>query len=574
MELTRLGLTEYEGKTYLALLELGQAKAGEIALRTGIPRNRVYDTLDQLSNLGLAEIILDETRLYSPLPFEGFLERRIKDLQSGVEALRDEKDRIARLLKPVTQSEAAASPGAIRIIKGSQSNDALLRELLGKAERRFDAALTPGSVVRVLGDPDTLKDIEVALARGVEVRLVAAVAPLNAGVIEAAAAVLGPVVRAARQEVLHIARVVVDGAELYLRQPVGDEIRSRAEVGFVSDSPILVADAEDYIGQLWEAASTVAERLSEISTGVRTEWEKPTRDVAAGAEELVRATRLARREIITMTDTTSDFPREHSLRIAQAIGEAAQRSVRFRLITRITPENAALFSGQPPFAEVRHLDRPDFRFQIVDEDHLTEMIAANPDGTGLMVSSTIRAKILGYRGFFEERWRQAIPLAERLEQIREGREAPKVEVFQGGDRGLRVWRLLSDRVRERVDCVAHADQFREHAESEAERRRERMKRGVRYRMLIVGGALPPEVARAYAESAIEVRYGEGPLLASVVVVDGATALVSPQMEGPRPGTAEPAFRWVTEDARVVRTLQKGFEAAWARASSEPPKPDP
>jgi sugar-specific transcriptional regulator TrmB len=49
-----LGLSENEAKVYVALLELGQTTTGQIIKKTGIYRVMVYDTLEKLLNLGLA----------------------------------------------------------------------------------------------------------------------------------------------------------------------------------------------------------------------------------------------------------------------------------------------------------------------------------------------------------------------------------------------------------------------------------------------------------------------------------------------------------------------------------------
>ena len=53
--LKRLGLTEYESKAYIALLEHGEADALEISRRSGVPRTRIYDILSRLESNGFIQ---------------------------------------------------------------------------------------------------------------------------------------------------------------------------------------------------------------------------------------------------------------------------------------------------------------------------------------------------------------------------------------------------------------------------------------------------------------------------------------------------------------------------------------
>ena len=53
-QLTRLGLTSYEAKAYLALTRRGSSTAAEVARLAGVPRQRIYDVLASLVGKGLA----------------------------------------------------------------------------------------------------------------------------------------------------------------------------------------------------------------------------------------------------------------------------------------------------------------------------------------------------------------------------------------------------------------------------------------------------------------------------------------------------------------------------------------
>lgn len=65
--LRKIGLTEYETKIYMALLELGESTSGEIMNNSGVNSGRIYQILDSLKAKGLiSEIIKNKVKYFSP----------------------------------------------------------------------------------------------------------------------------------------------------------------------------------------------------------------------------------------------------------------------------------------------------------------------------------------------------------------------------------------------------------------------------------------------------------------------------------------------------------------------------
>lgn len=52
IHLQALGLTEYEARAYTALLALGRAVPARVARQAGIPRPKIYETLERLEGRG------------------------------------------------------------------------------------------------------------------------------------------------------------------------------------------------------------------------------------------------------------------------------------------------------------------------------------------------------------------------------------------------------------------------------------------------------------------------------------------------------------------------------------------
>ncbi len=81
-DLIQLGLTKNGAKAFKSLVKLGRATASKIAEDSGIPRSKVYETLESLKNLGIIREELDTSpREFDPFPVESVirhLEERIK----------------------------------------------------------------------------------------------------------------------------------------------------------------------------------------------------------------------------------------------------------------------------------------------------------------------------------------------------------------------------------------------------------------------------------------------------------------------------------------------------------------
>jgi hypothetical protein len=63
--LQQLGLNAYESRSYLVLLGHSRFKALELAPRSHVPRQKIYEVLDSLVEKGFARVVQDRTKLFS-----------------------------------------------------------------------------------------------------------------------------------------------------------------------------------------------------------------------------------------------------------------------------------------------------------------------------------------------------------------------------------------------------------------------------------------------------------------------------------------------------------------------------
>src|SRR5579862_2334074 len=63
--LQQLGLNAYESRSYLVLLGHPRFKALELAARAHVPRQKIYEVLDSLTEKGFAQVVQERTKLFS-----------------------------------------------------------------------------------------------------------------------------------------------------------------------------------------------------------------------------------------------------------------------------------------------------------------------------------------------------------------------------------------------------------------------------------------------------------------------------------------------------------------------------
>src|SRR5258708_29626097 len=86
-QLTALGLTTYEAKTYLALVRRDSFVAADVARVAGVPRQRIYDVLASLGEKRLATQRLGTPAKYAGAPPEVAIDRLLRDPRGQLELL-------------------------------------------------------------------------------------------------------------------------------------------------------------------------------------------------------------------------------------------------------------------------------------------------------------------------------------------------------------------------------------------------------------------------------------------------------------------------------------------------------
>jgi len=99
-QLTRLGLTSYEAKAYLALLRRDSSTAAQAARLANVPRQRIYDVLASLVDKGLASTRPGQVIKYAAVAPELALERLVADQREELAQLERETKALIDELRP------------------------------------------------------------------------------------------------------------------------------------------------------------------------------------------------------------------------------------------------------------------------------------------------------------------------------------------------------------------------------------------------------------------------------------------------------------------------------------------
>jgi len=129
-----LGLSEYEAKLYVSLIEVGQATARKLSVFSGVPRTKVYTVLKRLIDMGFVTEIPGEPRRFLPVPPNIALKSYLQTYRDMTQNLSSLISTLEEALKRARTQEKLRQ-GSIWTINGKQNIFKKIREMLINAKR-------------------------------------------------------------------------------------------------------------------------------------------------------------------------------------------------------------------------------------------------------------------------------------------------------------------------------------------------------------------------------------------------------------------------------------------------------
>lgn len=233
------GLTEYQARVYLALLDFPAVAAGTLAKAAQVPRNRLYEVLEELQSIGLVDIILEETRKYRARPISAFLDRAVVELRDRIGKIENQKAYLDLAFRPPELSDAEdLEAGSTRVAVTRRAVAREIDRVVESAQTSLLVASSVGGWERVFRHLDKLQTdgrvkVEIHVPREAA----------RAGGVERVAERWGDAVKWLDAPLKCIS-FAADGRELVLVHPVPDDaaMRNGQDFALVTTNPALLGD--------------------------------------------------------------------------------------------------------------------------------------------------------------------------------------------------------------------------------------------------------------------------------------------------------------------------------------------
>lgn len=132
-EMKQLGLTQYEAKAYLKLLEHSPVNGYALSKNSGVPRSRVYEVLDGLIKKQLVfEKNTENGTIYYPLEPDLLIKKLKKNYESIIDHVKEETTHL--FVKNKEQYES-------KVISGRKNIFDFIELLLDNAKNRIDISI-------------------------------------------------------------------------------------------------------------------------------------------------------------------------------------------------------------------------------------------------------------------------------------------------------------------------------------------------------------------------------------------------------------------------------------------------
>src|SRR5262245_59384576 len=139
LDLCALGLTQYEAKVYLALMQRRFFTAAEVARVSTVPRQRIYDVLSSLFERGLVRVRQGGSMQYTAIDPQQAMDRLIAERRAALEGLeRTTTELLAALAPTWSDGQAESDPlNFVELIRDPRTVGERLADLVRGAEHRL-----------------------------------------------------------------------------------------------------------------------------------------------------------------------------------------------------------------------------------------------------------------------------------------------------------------------------------------------------------------------------------------------------------------------------------------------------
>lgn len=240
LTLLECGLSENQARVYVTLIDYPGGTASSLAKAAHLPRNRLYETLEELNAIGLVDIVLEEPRRYRARSIDSFITRCASELQTRMQRLEARRPHLVAAFQPrdaLTTDDHER--GTTQVLTGRRAVAQEIERMLADARREITLAGSVGGSLRLAKH---LLDAR-PLRAGVAIELFAPIASAeNGGWENFAEAEIAEVtwVDARRATLV----VIIDREEMLRIHPLPDDERTHAgqDFGLLTNNAAIIHD--------------------------------------------------------------------------------------------------------------------------------------------------------------------------------------------------------------------------------------------------------------------------------------------------------------------------------------------
>jgi len=247
--LQEFGLTDYEIRSYISLLEIGPATASELSEASGVPYSKIYEVLGSLEKKGWIEMEHGRPSRYYPKPPSVAMEITKSQLEN---ALKTNETLLLDELQPLYEKKGVRERPDIWIVRGDFNVLAKVRETIEHVQKEILAALPalPDSLAEPL-----IPLIKTIVERGVKVQLMTMEMPMTETMVK-----LTKLCEVRVREQMFGGGIIADGREVILL--LGQESDEAISLGIWSDHIGLAKFAKNYFEYLWHDSARTTKRVT------------------------------------------------------------------------------------------------------------------------------------------------------------------------------------------------------------------------------------------------------------------------------------------------------------------------
>ena len=172
--LRRIGLNQYESKTYFSLLNAGPTSASEIGSLADIPRPRTYDVLDKLEKKGFISIQPGRPTKFKAIGLidavDFLKDKRKEEFDKSIEEIEELRIKLSQKIKTAKPEKKEDADDYVWVMKDKKSLHSKIESLIQSAKDNILIATTDSGLKHKMEafEPHLRK----ASKRGVAVRIV------------------------------------------------------------------------------------------------------------------------------------------------------------------------------------------------------------------------------------------------------------------------------------------------------------------------------------------------------------------------------------------------------------------